>query len=169
MWIVTGTGDSVTVRSAMVVARVNRGRGVWTRGVRPAVVGEEDEHALLFRGTGAGAGMALDHSLSRQEILDLLTELGDIIVFLEPIGALLAKAEALEAETDTRLATALCIRSFVTFLATDPASIAARLGAHRAFCFGRSGFLSLLLLCWWSGGDGSPRGGGRIMHCSGGE
>jgi hypothetical protein len=82
MWIVTGTGDSVTVRSAMVVARVNRGRGVWTRGVRPAVVGEEDEHALLFRGTRAGAGMALDHSLRRQEILDLLTELGDIIVFL---------------------------------------------------------------------------------------
>ena len=59
--------------------------------------------------------------------------------------------------------------SQVTNLATDPASIAARLGAHRAFCFGRSGFLSLLLLCWWSRGDGSPRGGGRIMHCSGGE
>jgi hypothetical protein len=60
-------------------------------------------------------------------------------------------------------------RGQVTNLATDPASIAARLGAHRAFCFGRSGFLSLLLLCWWSRGDGSPRGGGRIMHCSGGE
>ena len=110
--------------------------------------------------------------------------------YLEPIGALLAKAKALEAETDTRLTTALCIRPFVAFLeggdatmvsmyitgngrqvtnlATDPASIAARLGAHRAFCFGRSGLLSLLLL-WWSRGDGSPRGGGRIMHCSGRE
>lgn len=56
----------------------------------------------------------------------------------------------------------------VTNLATYPASIAARLGAHRAFCLGRSGLLSLLLL-WWSGCDGSPRGGGRIMHCSGRE
>jgi hypothetical protein len=168
MWVITGTGNIVTVRPAVVVARVDRGRGVWTRGVRPAVVGEEDEHALLFRGARARAGVALDHSLSRQEVLDLLTELGDIIVLLEPIGALLAKAEALEAETDTGLATALCVWPFVAFLATDPTSIAARLGAHRAFCFGRSGFLSLLLL-WWSGGDGSPRGGGRIMHCSGGE
>jgi hypothetical protein len=112
--------------------------------------------------------VALDHSLRRQEILDLLTELSDIIVLLEPIGALLAKAEALEAETYTGLATALWVRPFVAFLATDPASIAARLGAHRAFCFGRSGLLSLLLL-WWSRGDGSPRGGGRIMHCSGRE
>jgi hypothetical protein len=168
MWVITGTGNIVTVRSTVVVARVNRGRGVWTRGIRPALVWDEDEHALLIRGTRAGAGVALDHPLRRQEVLDLLTEHGDIIVFLEPIGALLAKAKALEAETDTRLTTALCIRPFVAFLATDPASIAARLGAHRAFCFGRSGLLSLLLL-WWSRGDGSPRGGGRIMHCSGRE
>ena len=55
---------------------------MWTRGIRPAVVGDEDEHALLFRGTCAGAGMALDHSLRRQKVLDLLTELGDIIVLL---------------------------------------------------------------------------------------
>ena len=39
-----------------------------------------------------------------------------VSTYLEPIGALLAKAKALEAETDTRLATALCIRPFVTFL-----------------------------------------------------
>jgi hypothetical protein len=168
MWIVTATGNVVTVWSTVVVARVNRGRGVWTRGIGPAVVGDEDEHALLFRGARSGAGVALDHSLRRQEVLDLLTEHGDIIVFLKPIGALLAKAEALEAETDTRLATAVWIRPFVAFLATDPASIAARLGAHRAFRFGRSGLLSLLLL-WWSRCDGSPRGGGRIMHCSGRE
>jgi hypothetical protein len=83
MWVITGTGNIVTVRSAVVVARVDRGRGVWTGGVRPAVVWEEDEHALLFRGAGARAGMALDHSLSGQEVLDLLTELGDIIVFLK--------------------------------------------------------------------------------------
>lgn len=91
--------------------------------------------------------------------------------YLEPIGALLAKAKALEAETDTGLATAFFIWPFVAFLgrgerdeseyvyiyngdlrqvttnlATDPASIAARLGAYRAFCLGRSGLLSLLLL-----------------------
>lgn len=36
--------------------------------------------------------------------------------YLEPIGALLAKAEALEAETYTRLATAFCVRPFVAFL-----------------------------------------------------
>ena len=46
------------------------------------MVGDEDEHALLFRGTRAGAGVPLDHSLRGQEILDLLTEHGDIIVFL---------------------------------------------------------------------------------------
>ena len=82
MWVITGTGNIVTVRPAVVVARVDGGRGVWTRGVRPAVVGEEDEHALLFRGARARAGVALDHSLSCQEVLDLLTELGDIIVLL---------------------------------------------------------------------------------------
>lgn len=53
-------------------------------------------------------------------------------------------------------------------LATDSASIAARLGAYRAFCLGRSGLLSLWLL-WWSRRDGSPRGGGRVVHCSGRE
>jgi hypothetical protein len=36
--------------------------------------------------------------------------------YLEPLGALLAKAKALEAETDTGLATAFCIWSFVAFL-----------------------------------------------------
>jgi hypothetical protein len=36
--------------------------------------------------------------------------------YLEPIGALLAKAKALEAETDTRLATALSVWPFVAFL-----------------------------------------------------
>jgi hypothetical protein len=82
MWVITGTGDIVAVRSAVVVTRVNRGRGVWTRGIRPALVGDEDEHALLIRGTRASAGVALDHPLRRQEVLDLLTEHGDIIVFL---------------------------------------------------------------------------------------
>jgi hypothetical protein len=82
MWIITGTGNIVTVRSTVVVARVNRGRGVWTRGIRRALVGDEDEHALLFGGARAGAGVALDHSLRRQKVLDLLTEHGDIIVFL---------------------------------------------------------------------------------------
>ena len=55
-----------------------------------------------------------------------------------------------------------------TNLAADSTGIAARLGAYRAFCLGRSGLLSLVLL-WWGRCDGSPRGGGRIMHCSGGE
>jgi hypothetical protein len=49
MWIMTETRDIVTVRST-VLARVNRERGrMWTRGIRPAVVRDEDEHALLFR------------------------------------------------------------------------------------------------------------------------
>jgi hypothetical protein len=82
MWVITGAGNVVTVRPTVVVARVNRGRGVWARGVRPAVFGDEDEHALLFRGARARAGVALDHSLRGQEILDLLTERGDIIVLL---------------------------------------------------------------------------------------
>jgi hypothetical protein len=83
MWIMTETGNIVTVWSTVVFARVHRERwGVWARGVRPAVVGDEDEHALLFRGARAGARVALDHSLRRQEILDLLTEHGNVIVFL---------------------------------------------------------------------------------------
>jgi hypothetical protein len=83
MWIMTETGNIVTVRSTVVFTRINRERGgMWTRGIRPAVVVDEDEHALLFRGARAGARVPLDHSLRRQEILDLLTELGDIIVFL---------------------------------------------------------------------------------------
>jgi hypothetical protein len=39
-----------------------------------------------------------------------------------------------------------------SYLATDSASIAARLGAYRAFCLGRSGLLDLLLL-WWNRRD----------------
>jgi hypothetical protein len=165
----TETGNIVTVRSTVIFTRINRECwGVWTRGIRPAVVIDEDEHALLFRSARAGARVPLDHSLRRQEILDLLTEHGNIIVFLEPLGALLAKAKALKAKTDACLAPALWVWPFITFLATDSASIAARLGAYRAFCLGRSGLLSLELL-WWGRRDGSPRGGGRIMHCSGRE
>jgi hypothetical protein len=107
--------------------------------------------------------------------------------YLEPVGAFLAKAKALQAKADASLTPALCVWPFITFLkgdamrlcggaeedictnlAADSASIAARLGAYRAFCLGRSGLLSLLQL-WWGRRDGSPRGGGRIMHCSGRE
>ena len=83
MWIMTKTGNIVTVRPTVILARVYGERWrMWTRGIRPAVVGDEAEHALLFRGARAGAGVALDQSLRRQEILDLLTEHRDIIVFL---------------------------------------------------------------------------------------
>ena len=83
MWIMTKTGNIVTVWSTVIFARVNRERGgMWARRIRPAMVGDEDEHALLLRGARAGARVTLDHSLRRQEILDLLTEHGDIIVFL---------------------------------------------------------------------------------------
>jgi hypothetical protein len=166
----TEGGDIVTVRSTVVFARVNRERwGVWTRRFGPAVVSDEDEHALLLGSARAGARVPLDHSLCRQEILDLLTEHGDIIVFLEPVRALLSKAKALKAEADACLAPTLPVWPFIAFLATDSASVAARLGAYRAFCLGRSGLLCLLLLLWWGRCDGSPRGGGRIMHCSGRE
>jgi hypothetical protein len=169
MWIMTKTGNIVAVRPTVIFARVYGERwGMWTRGIRRALVVDENEHALLFRGARAGAGVALDHSLRRQEILDLLTEHRDIIVFLEPVGAFLAKAKALKTQTDACLAPTLRVWPFITFLAADSASIAARLGAYRAFCLGRSGLLSLLLL-WWCRCDGSPRGGGRIMHSSGRE
>jgi len=168
MWIMTDAREGVTVTST-VVARVYREcRGVRTRGVRATVVSDEDEHALLFGRARAGARVSLDHALGGQEVLDFLTEHGDVVVFLEPFRALLPKAKALKAETDARLASTLWVWSFITFLATDSASIAARLGAYRAFCFGRSGLLSLWLL-WWSRRDGSPRGGGRVVHCSGRE
>jgi hypothetical protein len=160
--------DGVAVAST-VIARVYRERwGMWTRGVRPTVVSDEDEHALLFGGASAGARVPLDHALRGQEVFDFLTEHGNVIVFLEPVGALLAKAKTLQAETDACFAPTLSVWTLITFLATDPASIAARLGAYRAFCLGRSGLLRLGLL-WWSRRDGSPRGGGRVVHCSGRE
>jgi len=152
MWIMTETRNIVTGLPT-VVARVNRECWrMWTRGIRPAVVGDEDEHALLLRGAGRGTRVAFDHALGCQKIFDLFTKHGNIIVLLEPIGPLLAEAEALEAQTDASFTTALCIWAFVAFLAADSASIAARLGAYRAFCLGRSGLLGLLLL-WWNRRD----------------
>ena len=46
------------------------------------MVSDEDEHALLLGSARARARVPLDHSLRRQELLDPLTELGNIIVFL---------------------------------------------------------------------------------------
>lgn len=43
---------------------------------------DEDEHAFLLGSARARARVPLDHSLRSQELLDPLTELGDIIVFL---------------------------------------------------------------------------------------
>ena len=87
--------------------------------------------------------MAFDHALSCQKIFDLLTEHGDIIVlleekdgphvrfvalthrtvhkmnndaYLEPLWAFLAKAEALETETNASFTAALCIWALITFL-----------------------------------------------------
>jgi hypothetical protein len=111
-----------------VVARVDGGGGVWTRGVRPAVVGDEDKYALLFRGARSGAGVALDHSLRRQEVLDLLSYGGKITVRSPENGRrettrstcthTLSQSGRFwpSIESDTRLATALCIRPFVAFL-----------------------------------------------------
>jgi len=118
---------------------------VWTGSVGPAVVSNEDEHALLIRRARSGARVALDHALRGQKVFDLLTEHGNVIV-LEPVGALLAKAKALKTKTDAGFATALRVWSLVTFLATDSACVAARLGAHRAFSLGRSGLFRLVLL-----------------------
>jgi hypothetical protein len=82
MWIMTEARDGVTIAST-VVARVYGERwGMWTRGVRPAVVGDEDEHAVLVGRARAGARVSLDHALRGQEVLDLLTEHRDVIVFL---------------------------------------------------------------------------------------
>jgi hypothetical protein len=82
MWIMAEAGDGVAIAST-VIARVYRERwGMWTRGVRPAVVSNEDEHALLFGCASAGARMTLDHALRGQEVFDFLTEHGDVIVFL---------------------------------------------------------------------------------------
>jgi hypothetical protein len=55
---------------------------MWTRGVRATVVSDEDEHALLLGRARAGARVSLDHALRGQEILDFLTERGDVVVFL---------------------------------------------------------------------------------------
>jgi hypothetical protein len=114
--VMTDGRDGVT-RASTVVARINRERGgLRARGVRAAVVSDEDEHALLVGRAGAGARVPLDHALRGQEILDFLTEHGDVIVFLEPFGALLPKAETLKTETDARFASTLCIWPLITFL-----------------------------------------------------
>jgi hypothetical protein len=132
------------------------------------VVSNEDEHAFLVRSARSGTRVALDHALRGQEVFDLLTEHGNVIILLEPVGALLPKPKTLETKADACFATALRVWSFITFLATDSASIAARLGAHRAFSLGRSGLLRLVLL-WRSWRDGSPWGGGGVVHSHGRE
>jgi len=132
------------------------------------VVSNEDKHALLVRSARSGTRVALDHALCSQEVFDLLTEHGNVIILLEPVGALLPKPKTLETKADASFATALRVWSLIAFLATDSASIAARLGAHRAFSLGRSGLLRLVLL-WRSRRDGSPWGGGGIVHSHGRE
>jgi hypothetical protein len=82
MWIMAEAGDGVTVASTIVARVYGERRGMCTRGVRPAVVGDEDEHALLVGRARAGARVSLDHALCGQEVLDFLTEHRDVIVFL---------------------------------------------------------------------------------------
>jgi hypothetical protein len=80
------------------------------------VILDEDEHALLIISARSGARVALDHALCRQKVFDLLTEHGNIIILLKPVGALLPKAKALKTKTDACFATAFRVWSFVTFL-----------------------------------------------------
>ena len=78
----TDAREGVTVTSTVVGRVYGECRRMWTRGVRATVVSDEDEHALLFGRARAGARVSLDHALRSQEVLDFLTEHGDVVVFL---------------------------------------------------------------------------------------
>lgn len=87
-----GRGGPIA-RRPVVVARVRHGAtaGRRARGARVVdiveamgmSVGNEDENILLVRVSGGRASVALDHALSGEVVLDLLTEDGDIVVLLK--------------------------------------------------------------------------------------
>lgn len=83
--------------------------------------------------------MTLDHSLGSKEVLDLVPQLEHVAVLPQPVRTLGAEAQAFETETNTGGTETLFIWLFITFLSTDPARVAARLGAHGTLCFWRSG------------------------------
>lgn len=84
-------GRRGAVRGARFVARVRHrttaGRGTrWPRlrvGAGGVGVGDEDEDVLLVGVAGSRAGVALDHTLGSEVVLDLLTEYRYIVVFLQ--------------------------------------------------------------------------------------
>lgn len=88
-------GRRGAVGRARFVARVGHrataGRGTrWPRlrvGASGVGVGDEDEDVLLVGVAGGGAGVALDHTLRSEVVLDLLTEYRYIVVFLRQTGA----------------------------------------------------------------------------------
>lgn len=100
------------------------------------MVSNEDKHALLVRSARSGTRVALDHALCSQEVFDLLTEHGNVIIllsnnnqtvaststastnaYLEPVGTLLPKPKTLETKADASFATTLRVWSFIAFLA----------------------------------------------------
>lgn len=118
------------------------GRERWSgRASRLDAVRENQDLWLLIGITGTRARMSFNHPLRREEGLNLFTQDGNAVGLPHPFGALSAKAEALNAETNAGLATALVVRVLVTLLSPYPTSIAARLSAHCTFSLGRPGFL----------------------------
>ena len=72
-------------------------RGGWRCGRAGSLVGDEDEGLLVsFWATVICTRVTLNHALGSKEVLDLLAEDGDIVVFLEPFGPLRAKAQTLQ-------------------------------------------------------------------------
>ena len=133
MGILGGIPDIRSYRGPVPLARRRRGEcwgggASWLDAVR-----EHQDLRLLIGVTGTRARMPLDHSLGREERLDLFTQNGNAFRLLDieirigkekdaswtdphPFGTFSTKTKALKTKTNAGLAAPLCVRLLVTFL-----------------------------------------------------
>jgi len=142
-----------------LLVRAGRERWGWGRRERLGreVVDEGQDLRLAVLGPWARTRMSLDHPLRRQKRLDFLSQFSNAVVLPHPVGSLGTKAQALETQAYTGLASAVVVGLLVAFLSANSAGVTARLCSDGAFWLRRSGFLLRLLL-----GAGVCRDGG---HC----
>lgn len=87
--------------------------------------------------------MTFDHALGSEEGLDLFSEIKYVAAVPQPVWTLGTETETLKTEAGAGSTASVGVHLLVTFLATDPAGIATRLGADGTFGLGRSGSFCL--------------------------